>query len=419
MKLYSADEAAEQLNVSLRTFKRLIKKFDVQAVKTLEKGKKLYSNLQIGTLKDLMVGKKTFIKNSGVSIVSNLTTIQNPGVSNLPPKVGSGVSMSDNLSSNPQQDAKNDFSKKLQPPPKIPQIQLGEKISDLIMPIDKLSNVIVGIDSDEIEGILENRKSNVETSVTLTLPRDRNGNDIPINPTDKLIILACLSEKAAGNDIITLGRLFHDIGGGRDLVDAPKIKAAIIDSIRRLRITNLKVDLTDLIEQYPKYAESLGQKKNKNGRVILEGALIPSENITVEVNGKIAESAIHIIGTPILWRIAKMKNQLAHCEQELLNVPIRTTEQTLMLKGYLLERILKIKGSNDTKRNKRVRKLSNVILFNTIYQKCNLDGNDTRRTTEYRKTITQILDHFIARNFITDYKFIKKNGKFYSIEIFF
>lgn len=327
--------------------------------------------------------------------------------------------MSDNLSSNPQQNAKNDFSKKLQPPSKIPQIKLGEKISDLIMPIDKLSNVIVGIDSDEIEGILENRKSNVETSVTLTLPRDRNGNDIPINPTDKLIILACLSEKAAGNDIITLGRLFHDIGGGRDLVDAPKIKAAIIDSIRRLRITNLKVDLTDLIEQYPKYAESLGQKKNKNGRVILEGALIPSENITVEVNGKIAESAIHIIGTPILWRIAKMKNQLAHCEQELLNVPIRTTEQTLMLKGYLLERILKIKGSNDPKRNKRVRKLSNVILFNTIYQKCNLDGNDTRRTTEYRKTITQILNHFITRNFITDYKFIKKNGKFYSIEVFF
>lgn len=298
-------------------------------------------------------------------------------------------------------------------------VQLNKKIEDLIMPIDKLSSVIVGIDSDEIDGILENRKNKVETPVTLTLPRDRNGNDIPINPTDKLIILACLSEKAAGNDIITLGRLFHDIGGGQRLSEAPKIKAAIIDSIRRLRITNLKVDLTELIEQYPKYAESLGQKKNKNGRVILEGALIPSENITVEINGKIADGAIRIIGTPILWRIAKMKNQLAHCEQELLNVPVRTTEQTLMLKGYLLERILKIKGSNDPKRNKRVRKLSNVILFDTIYQKCNLTDTGRNRQGEYRKTITQILEHFISRNFITGYNFIKKNGKFYSIEIFF
>ena len=238
MKLYSATEAAEQLNVSLRTFKTLIKKFDVQAVKTLDKGKKLYSNLQIGGLKDLLVGKKTFIKNSGVQN-------QSSGVQNQ----SSGMQMSDNLSSNPQQNAISDFSKKLQSPPKIPQLQLDEKISKLVMPIDKLSSVIVGIDSDEIEGILENRKTKVETPVTLTLPRDRNGNDIPINPTDKLIILACLSEKAAGNDIITLGRLFHDIGGGQRLSEAPKIKAAIIDSIRRLRITNLKVDLTELIEQ--------------------------------------------------------------------------------------------------------------------------------------------------------------------------
>lgn len=72
------------------------------------------------------------------------------------------------------------------------------------MPIDKLSSVIVGIDSDDIEGILENRKAKVETAVTLTLHRDKYG-----------------------NDIITLGRIFHDIGGGQRLSDAPKIKAAI------------------------------------------------------------------------------------------------------------------------------------------------------------------------------------------------
>ena len=74
-------------------------------------------------------------------------------------------------------------------------IQLDKKISELIMPLDKLSGVIVGIDSDDIEGIIEHRKSKIESAVTLTLPRDKNG-----------------------NDITTYSRIFHSIGGGRNLV---------------------------------------------------------------------------------------------------------------------------------------------------------------------------------------------------------
>lgn len=298
-------------------------------------------------------------------------------------------------------------------------IQFNKKISELIMPLDKLSGVIVGIDSDDIEGIIEHRKAKVESAVTLTLPKDKNGNNIPINQLDKLILFVCLAEKAAGNEVTTYSRIFHAISGGRDLVDAPKIKQFIVESIRKLRITNLKVDLTDLVNQYPKYAQSLGQKKNRNGRIIIEGALLPSENVTIEINGKTTDGAIKFLGTPILWRIAKMKNQLTRCEQDLLAVPIRPTEQTLSLKGYLLERIFKIKGSNAPKRNKRVRKLKNIILFETIFRKCAIDITDTRRTTEYRKDISKILDHFVNRKFITSYNFIKKNGKFYSIEIFF
>ena len=197
-------------------------------------------------------------------------------------------------------------------------IQLDKKISEPVMPLDKLSSVIVGIDSDDIEGIIEHRKSKIESAVTLTLPGDKNGNDIPINQLDKLILFVCLAEKAAGNDITTYSRIFHAIGGGRDLVDAPKIKQLIVESIRKLRITNLKVDLTDLVDQYPKYAQALGQKKNRNGRIIVEGALLPSENVTIEINDKTTDGAIKFLGNPVLWRIAKMKNQLDRCEQDLI-----------------------------------------------------------------------------------------------------
>ena len=299
-----------------------------------------------------------------------------------------------------------------------PTIQLNQKITEIIFLIDKLSNVVFDVDSDDVEGILENRKSNIITPIKLTLPKDDNGNDIPLSPADKLILSAALSEQDASNFFTTYSRIFHAIGGGQKLSKAPKIKEVIAESLRKLRVTHLKVDLTALAEQSKQYKNSMPEEI-KNKKNILEGVLLPSETLTTTINGKIIDGTIHFLGKSILLKIAEMKKQIARCEQPLLDVPIHTTEQTLCLKGYLLERILKIKGNHDEKRNKRVRKLSNSILFDTIYKKCGLDASDTRRTTEYRKSISLILDHFIHRDFIKAYRFIKKNGKFYSIEIFF
>ena len=300
-----------------------------------------------------------------------------------------------------------------------PKIQLNKKITEIIFLIDKLTNVVFDVDSDDdVEGILENRKSNIITPIKLTLPKDDNGNDIPLSPVDKLILSAALSEQDTGNFFTTYSRIFHAIGGGQRLSEAPKIKEVIAESLLKLRVTHLKVDLTALAELYKQYQNSI-PKESKNKKNILEGVLLPTEILTTTINGKIVDGTIHFLGKSILLKVAEIKKQLARCEQNLLEAPVRTTEQTLCLKGYLLERILKIKGSHDEKRNKRVRKLSNFILFDTVYKKCGLDANNTSRTTEYRKTITQILDHFITRNFIKSYNFVKKNGKFYSIEIFF
>lgn len=300
----------------------------------------------------------------------------------------------------------------------IPKIQFNQKITQIIFLIDKLSDVVFGVDSDDVEGILENRKSNVITPIKLTLPKDDYGNDIPLSPTDKLILATSLSEQDADNDFTTFERIFHAVGGGQRLSEAPNMKEVIAESFRRLRVTHLKVDLTALVQSSKKYQNSIPTELNGKKK-ILEGVLLPTETLTTTINGKIVDGTIHFLGKSILLKIADMKNQIARCDQSLLAAPVRSTEQTLNLKGYLLERILKIKGSNDPKRKKRVLKLNNIILFDTVYKKCGLDGNDTRRTAEYRKSISQILDHFINRDFIKAYRFIKKNGKFYSIEIFF
>lgn len=294
-----------------------------------------------------------------------------------------------------------------------------KKIKEFVVPIDKLSSVLFDTDKEGIDGIVENRLLDILTPFSLKLLKDNNGNDIPLDPIDKLIISAAISEQLAGNDVITFSRLFHDIGGGDKLKFAPIVQATLIDRISKLRRTEISVDLTALLANFKNYAETLGVNPNSNGKIILTGAILPTESITAVINGRIIEGTIHFLSSPIIFIIASMKNQIVRFNPNLLDAPIKTTEQTLKLKFYLLERILKIKGSNDPKRNKRVRKLNNSILFETIYRQCGLADATKRQKQEARKNITQILDHFVSQHFIKNYEIIKQDASFYSISILF
>lgn len=294
-----------------------------------------------------------------------------------------------------------------------------KKIKEFVIPIDKLSSVIFDTEKEGVEGIVENRHLDILTPFSLKLLKDDNGNDIPLDPFDKLIVSTAISEQLAGNHTISFSRLFHDIGGGDKLKFAPIVQAALIDRISKLRRTEISVDLTELVSKFQNYAETLGVKPNRNGKIILTGAILPSETITAVINGRIVDVAIHFLSFPIIFSIANMKNQISRFNPNLLDVPIKTTEQTLKLKSYLLERILKIKGSLDPKRSKRVKKLNNSILFDTLYRQCGLVDATKRQKQEVRNSITQILDYFVSQNFIKNYEFSRQDAKFYSISIFF
>lgn len=297
-------------------------------------------------------------------------------------------------------------------------IQL-KSIQEIIVLIDKLSTLIFDDETncnESLTAVIENRHSDIKTPVTLNLLKDSNGNDIPLNQLDKLILTAAISEQAAGNDVVTFGRLFHTIGGKR-LDKAKNIQAAIDDSISKLRRTEIIADVTALTNKYKRYAATLDAAPNVEGKIILKGALLPSETITANINGKVTDGAIHFSVKPVLFKIAEMKNQLVHCSPKLLAAPIRTTEQTLKLKNYLLERVLKIKGSHDRKSNKRVRKLNKSILFDTICRQCELNTADKWQMQDLRKCVAQNLDHFKEQGLIKSYEFTKKSRKFYSIEI--
>ena len=297
-----------------------------------------------------------------------------------------------------------------------------KKLESLIIPIDKLTNVIFDIEKQDAEEIIENRKLDITTPIIVTRPKDSNGNDIPTTPFDKLIFWIALSEQHAGNSCVSHTRIFHSLGGGENFNHAYNVKAAIIDSLRKLRTTNLHVDLTALTSQFKSYKKAIEELLNTDidGKsVILEDSLLPSKSVTASINGKISDGVICFHDFSILLTIAEMKKQIVYCDPALLDVPnLRCTVQNLSFKGFLLERILKIKGSLVSNR-KRVQKLNNSILFDSIFSKCGLADEGRNRKAEFRAIISKILTHFVNQNLISSFQFTKKDGKFYSIVIDF
>ena len=295
-------------------------------------------------------------------------------------------------------------------------IQL-KKCKELLVLLDKLSNCVFNAKIEGIGAIIENRRLGIETPVKINFIKDDNGNNVSIDPFDNLVFSGAISEIASDNTTISLSRLFHTIGGGR-LDKALNIKASIEQSLSKLRRTEITVDVTALANHFKQYAAQIDAVPDSKGQIILKGALLPSEIICAAVNGKVTDGAVILLGNPVLLRIAEMKGQITRCNTNLLAVPIRATEQTFKLRYYLLEHILKIKGSNDPKRSKRVRKLNTSILFDTIFSYCGLQDTKWQKQ-DFRKAISCILDHFVSENFISGYEFVKRENKFYSISITF
>ena len=305
---------------------------------------------------------------------------------------------------------------------KIPKKFQMKNLESLLIPIDKLSDVLFDIEKQDADEIIENRKLGIFTPISVTRPKDSYGNDIPTTPFDKLIFWIALSEQNAGNSCVSHTRIFHSLGGGKNFNNASDVKVAIIDSLRKLRTTNLYADLTSLIshsKSYKKALEDLLDTDIDGKSVILEDSLLPSKSVTTSINGKVSDGVICFHDISILLTIASMKKQLVHCDPALLDVPnLRCTVQTITLKAYLLERILKIKGSLSSNR-KRVQKLHNIILFDSVFFKCGLASEERNRKAEFRNVISKILIHFVDKNLISSFQFTKKNGKFYSILIDF
>ena len=175
---------------------------------------------------------------------------------------------------------------------------------------------------------------------------------------------------------------------------------AISNSVAKMMRSQITIDAS-------KEAEAFGFDSFQ-----YSGSLIPAEKVIAKLNGTVVE-CIHLHRNPPLYDYADRKGQIGRADIKLLNSPLNKTEETSILQGYLLRRILAIKNPHN--------KQSNSILYETIYRQLEIsapnDGALRKKKIDIRKKVKDILEYWKSVNFIRKYEETTKGQVIYSITI--
>ena len=274
---------------------------------------------------------------------------------------------------------------------------------------DKLKKNIFDLTQKNYENreIIESKKPLILTALNIYFSTEFK-NKPYLTGYDQIIFDACISEQHHGNEFTTPAIIHRAIGGSKTKLTLAE-QEKILNSVRKLATTFIDFDMSDVCEHF---------KYNEGKSFTYSGYLLPAEFLSAYVNGQLSSAVIHFIQNSPLLDVAKMKKQLISCDNLLLEVPsTNINENILAVKGCLLRRILSIKGSHNPKRGKRVSKLCPVILFDSIFEQCELLDADRNRKSEYRNAVEKFLNHFKSCGLISDWHFEKKGNKFYSIHL--
>ena len=153
----------------------------------------------------------------------------------------------------------------------------------------------------------------------------------------------------------------------------------ITDSLDKMRVIIIKLDNTT--------------EKGKYNKFTYDGSLLPFERLSVYINNKLCDSAIHLLKEPPIHYFATGRKQITKIPYSVLNVPHSQTEQTLAIENYLFARISHIKNGKG--------KTSNRILLITIYKR--IGAQTGKQKSDARTKIQKILDHLQSKKWIDGY----------------
>jgi|GEM_PF-6038535 len=265
-------------------------------------------------------------------------------------------------------------------------------------PIDPINNIIwhTFFDGDKIP---VGQKAYIDYDINFDeLEKDKNlkitkrSEPFHLEPFDKILYNIASNLYEAGNEYTTVTQIYKAMGKFGNLTTTQREE--INNALTKMRGANIHIDNPNEIQFYKRRA-----------RARYDGALLPFERVTVEINGKTVENAIHFLREPPLFSLAKKRGQIINIKKEVYDIPLKHTEINDELSEYLLPVINAMKQLD----------IKPYLTFATIFEKCGI--TDKVKKVRAKERIKTILEHFKNTKYINEYEITKLGIKFPEFEI--
>ena len=298
---------------------------------------------------------------------------------------------------------------------------IAKRPEKYISPTDKISKYIFDItknapfyepDGAAVKvGSISKRENGVKrefpvtTAVSLKLDKNNSNikfsNNTMLDPYCRSVHNAIATLYAAGNKDMTKDMIYRAIKGGIEKGgrDSPEeeTREKISNAIDLLLRTTMTIDASQETRYY--------------GRADFQfkGHVLPAQIFTAKVNGVEVKDCIKLLAEPPLYTYAKRHNQINSCDIRMLKMPIRSTEENVIIRDYVLEQVLDMQNEKSHR--------NNVMLYDTLFCHLGLKNATKQKKADVRKKVHAILDNWVKGGFIKGYEDVKDGKSITKVKI--
>lgn len=285
-----------------------------------------------------------------------------------------------------------------------------KKATSYIYPNDKTANSLQKLSIDgEVQSLIEIKDA--KSYITLDFDNaarftDLDKKNIQFSEFDQQIQEAVVSLRLAGNECISDYMIYKTLTQSAGHTTPPKWAQSIQESMHKFSSVYITVRFDEIIKYYPDLRNMNSGEEFADQSGIVKTKLLMFSEIQRKTKNGSKVFVYKILEDPILYTLANMKRQVGSIPIKALeNEKLKNTPENTVLKNYLLKRIDQMKHG----------KLSNDILFETIYKKTNRQTKKEQRTI--RDNVDMMLLQFKADGIITSYEIINAGRKPIKINI--
>jgi hypothetical protein len=287
------------------------------------------------------------------------------------------------------------------------------KAMDIPVPPEKVSTrlskeILVNLDKGTRELF---KGTTVKTGEIVSIPLERKGRasmvrtfqitpealsrgieELNLDSYDLGVLTICNSLLDAGNTIISTETIAQTPRGGKGGDISKLTKEGILSSINKMMVP-VVIDFT---------SENTRYKLGEGSQTIYRGAILPAEIVTVEINGKVIEDGIKLLGKSILFELAERKSQVTILPSSVLSSPGYMTRAKKELTVYLMQRVGAMKpGKNGKGKPLTMRTIRvDTLLNETMKERSRKDRKEKSRQLE---KVTEILSQYKREGVISGF----------------